>query len=120
MFDKQARFWVGEFDGEKECAADNEVSAITRHRIFVCGLGCWRRSGLLFEVLTLLELMFSDDIGGRLKALASTKLKVEMANRQSSNRVRAYAHTLVCSNQRTIATKQASRLGTHPRITPAS
>ena len=39
MFDKQARFWVGEFDGEKECAAGNEVSAITRHRIFVCGLG---------------------------------------------------------------------------------
>ena len=38
MFDKQARFWVGEFDGEKECAAGNEVSAITRHRIFVCGL----------------------------------------------------------------------------------
>ena len=31
MFDKQARFWVGEFDGEKECAAGNEVS--------VCGLG---------------------------------------------------------------------------------
>ena len=39
MFDKQARFWVGEFDGEKECAAGNEVSVITRHRIFVCGLG---------------------------------------------------------------------------------
>ena len=39
MFDKQARFWIGEFDGEKECAAGNEVSAITRHRIFVCGLG---------------------------------------------------------------------------------
>ena len=39
MFDKQARFRVGEFDGEKECAAGNEVSAITRHRIFVCGLG---------------------------------------------------------------------------------
>jgi len=34
--------------------------------------------------------MFSDDIGGRLKALASTKLKIETANRQSSNRVRAY------------------------------
>ena len=33
MFDKQARFWVGEFDGEKECASGNEVSAITRHRI---------------------------------------------------------------------------------------
>ena len=29
-------------------------------------------------------------IGGRLKALALTKLKVETANRQSSNRVRAY------------------------------
>ena len=39
MFDKQARFWIGEFDGEKECAAGNEVSAITRYRIFVCGLG---------------------------------------------------------------------------------
>ena len=37
--------------------------------------------------------MFSDDIGGRLKALASTQLKVETANRQSSNRVRT-AHTL--------------------------
>ena len=34
-----ARFRVGEFDSEKECAAGNEVSAITRHRIFVCGLG---------------------------------------------------------------------------------
>ncbi|HHX2503562.1 TPA: hypothetical protein ACU8BH_000930 [Neisseria subflava] len=44
----------------------------------------------MFKVLTLSKLMFSDDIGGRLKALASTKLKVEMANRQSSNRVRAY------------------------------
>ena len=42
---------------------------------------------MLFKVLTLLKLMFSDDIGGRLKALASTKLKVETANRQSSNRV---------------------------------
>ena len=38
MFDKQAQFWIGEFDGEKECAAGNEVSAITRHRIFACGL----------------------------------------------------------------------------------
>jgi len=37
-----------------------------------------------------LKLTFSDDIGGRLKALASTKLKVETVNRQSSNRVRAY------------------------------
>ena len=35
MFDKQARFRVGEFDSEKERAAGNEVSAITRHRIFV-------------------------------------------------------------------------------------
>ena len=43
---------------------------------------------MLFKVLTLLKLMFSDDIEGRLKALASTKLKVETANRQSSNRVR--------------------------------
>ena len=42
----------------------------------------------MFKVLTLLKLMFSDDIGGRLKALASMKLKVETANRQSSNRVR--------------------------------
>ena len=38
MFDKQARFRVGEFDSEKECAAGNEVPAITRHRIFVFGL----------------------------------------------------------------------------------
>ena len=38
MFDKQARFRVGKFDGEKECAAGNEVSAITRHGIFACGL----------------------------------------------------------------------------------
>ncbi|HHX2524401.1 hypothetical protein O3683_03010 [Neisseria flavescens] len=46
----------------------------------------------MFKVLTSLKLMFSDGngIGGRLKSLASTKLKVEMANRQSSNRVRAY------------------------------
>ncbi|HFC8511148.1 TPA: hypothetical protein ACFP31_000010 [Neisseria subflava] len=44
----------------------------------------------MFKVLTLLTLMFSDDIGGRLKALASTKLNVETANRQSNNRVRAY------------------------------
>jgi putative oxidoreductase len=50
----------------------------------------WRRNGLLFKVLTLLELMFSDGVGGRLKALASTKLKVKTASRQSSNRVRAY------------------------------
>ncbi|KIC06146.1 putative oxidoreductase [Morococcus cerebrosus] len=45
---------------------------------------------MLFKVLTLLELMFSDGIGGRLKALASTKLKVKTANRQSTHRVRAY------------------------------
>jgi hypothetical protein len=37
--------------------------------------------------------MFSDGIGGRLKALASTKLKVETASHQSSNCVRT-AHTL--------------------------
>ena len=89
MFDKQARFRVGEFDSEKECAAGNEVSAITRHRIFVCGLGVGEER-FVVKVLTLLELTFSDGIGGRLKALASTKLKVETANRQSSNRVRAY------------------------------
>lgn len=39
MFDKQVQFRVGEFGSEKECAAGNEVSAITHHRIFVCGLG---------------------------------------------------------------------------------
>ena len=66
MFDKQARFRVGEFDSEKERAAGNEVSAITRHRIL---LTVWvlKKEGLLFKVLTLLELTFSDDIGGRLK-----------------------------------------------------
>ena len=48
---------------------------------------------MLFKVLTLLNLTLSDDIGGRLKALALTKLKVEMANRQSRNRVRT-THTL--------------------------
>ncbi len=90
MFDKQARFWIGEFDGEKECAAGNEVSAITRHRIFACGLGVGEEMVCLFKGLTLLKLTLSDDIGGRLKALASTKLKVETVNRQSSNRVRAY------------------------------
>ena len=95
MFDKQARFWVGEFDGEKECAAGNEVSAITRHRILGLWFGCWRRNGLLFKVLTLLELTFSDDIWGRLKALASTKLKVETRQpvNQSTACVRT-AHTL--------------------------
>ena len=90
MFDKQARFWVGEFDGEKECAAGNEVSAITRHRISACGLGVGEGTFLLFKVLTSLKLALSDGIGGRLKALASTKLKVETANRQSTDRVRAY------------------------------
>ena len=49
-----------------------------------------KENDLLFKVLALLKLTLSDDIGGRLKALASTKLKVEMANRQLSNRVRAY------------------------------
>lgn len=48
---------------------------------------------MLFKILALLNLTLSDDLGGRLKGLASTKLKVEMANRQSSNRVRT-AHTL--------------------------
>ena len=50
---------------------------------------------MLFKVLTLLKLMFSDDIGGRLKALASTKLKVE--TRQLVNQATACvrsAHTL--------------------------
>ncbi|OMH45133.1 hypothetical protein BWZ30_04520 [Neisseria meningitidis] len=89
MFDKQARFRVGEFDGEKECAAGNEVSAITRHRIFVFGLSVGEGMACCLRFLTSLKLA-SDDIGGRLKALASTKLKVETANRQSSNRVRAY------------------------------
>ena len=67
MFDKQARFRVGEFDGEKECAAGNEVSAITRHRIFVCGLSVGEGMVCFFKVLTLLKLRFSDDIRGRLK-----------------------------------------------------
>ena len=90
MFDKQARFRVGEFDGEKECAAGNEVSAITRHRIFVFGLSVGEGMACCLRFLTSLKLMFSDDIGGRLKTSASTKLKVETANCQSSNRVRAY------------------------------
>ena len=68
MFDKQARFWVGEFDGEKECAAGDEVSAITRHRIFVFGLNVGEGMVCFFKVLTLLELTLSDDIGGRLSA----------------------------------------------------
>lgn len=80
MFDNQARFWGGEFDGEKECATGNEVSAITRHRIFVCCLDVGEGMVCCLRFLTLLKLMFSDDIGGRLKALASTKLKVETAS----------------------------------------
>lgn len=28
MSEKKARFWVGGFDGEKECTASNEFSAI--------------------------------------------------------------------------------------------
>ena len=50
MFDKQARFWIGEFDSEKECAAGNEVSAITRHRIFVCGLDVGEGMVCFFKV----------------------------------------------------------------------
>ena len=50
MFHKQAGFWVGEFDGEKECAADSEVSAITRYRIFVCGLGVGEGMVCCFKV----------------------------------------------------------------------
>ena len=50
MFDKQARFQGGEFDGEKECAAGNEVSAITRHRIFVCGLDVGEGMVCFFKV----------------------------------------------------------------------
>ena len=53
MFDKQARFWIGEFDGKKERAAGNEVSAITRHRILVCGLGVGEGMICLFKVLKL-------------------------------------------------------------------
>ena len=49
-----------------------------------------KENDLLFKVLALLKLTLADDIGGRLKALASTKLKVETENRQSNNRVRAY------------------------------
>ena len=73
MFDNQALFWVGEFDSEKECAAGNEVSAITRHRIFACGLSVGEGMVCFFKILTLLKLTFSDDIRGRLKALASTQ-----------------------------------------------
>ena len=50
MFNKQARFWVGEFDGKKECAAGNEVSAITRHRIFACGLDVGEGMVCFFKV----------------------------------------------------------------------
>jgi hypothetical protein len=46
---------------------------------------------VVFKVLALLNLTLSDDLGGRLKVLASTKLKVETANRQSNNRVRGCA-----------------------------
>ena len=68
MFDKAGAI-LGRrvLTGEKECAAGNEVSAITRHRIFVCGLDVGEGTVLLFKVLTLLELALSDDIGGRLK-----------------------------------------------------
>ena len=89
MFDKQARFRIGEFDGEKECAAGNEVSAITRHRIFVCGLDVGEGT-VCFLRFNFVEVEVSDDIRDRLKALASTKLKVKTASHQSSNRVRAY------------------------------
>ena len=49
MLDNCMPIQIGEFDGEKECAAGSEISAITRHRIFVWGLGvgeggvCWLR-----------------------------------------------------------------------------
>lgn len=92
MFDKQARFWIGEFDGEKECAAGNEVSAITRHRIFVFGLSVGEGMACCLRFLTSLKLALSDDIGGRLKALASTKLKRQTVN-QATACVRT-AHTL--------------------------
>lgn len=46
----------------------------------------------MFKVLTLLELTLSDDIGDRLKALASTKLKRQTVN-QATACVRT-AHTL--------------------------
>ena len=91
MFDKQARFWVGEFDGEKECAAGNEVSAITRHRIFVCGLDVGEGT-VCFLRFNFVEVEVSDDIRDRLKALASTKLKRQAIN-QATACVRT-AHTL--------------------------
>lgn len=84
MFDKQARFWIGEFDGEKECAAGNEVSAITRHRIFVFGLSVGEGMACCLRFLTSLKLALSDDIGGRLKALASTKLKRQTVNQATA------------------------------------
>lgn len=43
MLDNLMPIQIGEFDGEKECAAGNEVSAITRHRVFVCGLSVGER-----------------------------------------------------------------------------
>lgn len=60
----------------------------------VCVLG--KENDLLFKVLALLKLTLSDGIGGRLKALASTKLKVKTASRQSSNRVRGVATLYAC------------------------
>ncbi|MBH5328859.1 hypothetical protein H9Q10_04155 [Eikenella sp. S3360] len=66
MFDKQVRFRVGEFDGEKECAAGNEVSAITRHGVSVWFMGLGKNDWLFCSlILSMLE--FSDGIGGRLK-----------------------------------------------------
>ena len=49
---------------------------------------------MFFKVLTLLKLMFSDGIGGRLKALASTKLKVEMETVNQATACVRTAHTL--------------------------
>jgi len=53
-----------------------------------------KENNLLFKVLALLKLTLSDDIGDRLKALASMKLKVETANRQSRTACVRTAHTL--------------------------
>ena len=56
-----------------------------------------KENDLLFKVLTSLDLTLSDGIRGRLKALASTKLKVKTANRQTVNQATACvrtAHTL--------------------------
>ena len=41
---------ISEFDGEKECAAGNEVSAVTRHRIFVFGLSVGEGTVCFFKV----------------------------------------------------------------------